>query len=132
MAGQGLVYEVAQMVTLDGYKTQGTIHVVINNQVGFTTNYTDSRSATYCTDIAKLTPAPVLHVNADDAEAVVKAMTFALEYRMEFGTDVFVGYCVYLLLQSALYLWFRAFLLLLLFRAYDVKRAFDSPLQNGR
>jgi 2-oxoglutarate dehydrogenase E1 component len=90
VAGQGLVYEVAQMVTLDGYKTQGTIHVVINNQVGFTTNYTDSRSATYCTDIAKLTSAPVLHVNADDAEAVVKAMTFALEYRMEFGTDVFV------------------------------------------
>src|SRR5574343_511436 len=90
VAGQGLVYEVAQMVSLDGYKTQGTIHVVINNQVGFTTNYTDSRSATYCTDIAKLTSAPVLHVNADDAEAVVKAMTFALEYRMEFGTDVFV------------------------------------------
>ena len=73
VAGQGLVYEVAQMVNLDGYKTQGTIHVVINNQVGFTTNYTDSRSATYCTDIAKLTAAPVIHVNADDAEAVVKS-----------------------------------------------------------
>lgn len=90
VAGQGLVYEVAQMVNLDGYKTQGTIHVVINNQVGFTTNYTDSRSATYCTDIAKLTASPVIHVNADDAEAVVKAMTFALEYRMEFGLDVFI------------------------------------------
>ncbi|WMW77715.1 2-oxoglutarate dehydrogenase E1 component [Flavobacterium sp. 20NA77.7] len=90
VAGQGLVYEVAQMVNLDGYKTQGTIHVVINNQVGFTTNYTDSRSATYCTDIAKLTASPVIHVNADDAEAVVKALTFALEYRMEFGLDVYI------------------------------------------
>lgn len=90
VAGQGLVYEVAQMVNLDGYKTQGTIHVVINNQVGFTTNYTDSRSATYCTDVAKLTASPVIHVNADDAEAVVKAMTFALEYRMQFGLDVYI------------------------------------------
>jgi len=90
VAGQGLVYEVAQMVNLDGYKTQGTIHVVINNQVGFTTNYTDSRSATYCTDIAKLTASPVIHVNADDAEAVVKALTFALEYRMGFGLDVYI------------------------------------------
>ncbi len=90
VSGQGIVYEIAQMVHLDGYKTQGTIHVVINNQVGFTTNYTDSRSATYCTDIAKLTSAPVIHVNADDAEAVVKAMLFALEYRMEFGSDVYI------------------------------------------
>lgn len=90
VSGQGIVYEIAQMVHLDGYKTQGTIHVVINNQVGFTTNYTDSRSATYCTDIAKVTAAPVIHVNADDAEAVVKAMLFALEYRMEFGSDVYI------------------------------------------
>lgn len=90
VSGQGLVYEIAQMVHLEGYTTKGTVHVVINNQVGFTTNYTDSRSATYCTDIAKLTSAPVIHVNADDAEAVVKAMLFALEYRMEFGSDVYI------------------------------------------
>lgn len=90
ISGQGIVYEIAQMAHLDGYKTQGTIHVVINNQVGFTTNYTDSRSATYCTDIAKLTLAPVIHVNADDAEAVVKALLFALEYRMEFGSDIYI------------------------------------------
>lgn len=90
VSGQGLVYEIAQMVHLDGYTTKGTVHVVINNQVGFTTNYTDSRSATYCTDIAKLTSAPVIHVNADDADAVVKAMLFALEYRMQFGSDVFI------------------------------------------
>ena len=75
---------------LDGYKTGGTIHLVINNQVGFTTNYLDARSSTYCTDIAKVTLSPVLHVNADDAEAVVHAMKFALDYRMEFGGDVFI------------------------------------------
>lgn len=90
IAGQGLVYEVVQMAGLDGYTTQGTIHVVINNQIGFTTNYLDARTATYCTDIAKVTRSPVLHVNADDVEAVVHAMLFALEYRMEFGRDVFI------------------------------------------
>ena len=78
------------MAKLDGYKTGGTIHLVINNQVGFTTNYLDARSSTYCTDIAKVTLSPVLHVNADDAEAVVHAMLFALDYRMEFGSDVFI------------------------------------------
>jgi 2-oxoglutarate dehydrogenase E1 component len=78
------------MAKLDGYKTGGTIHLVINNQVGFTTNYLDARSSTYCTDVAKVTLSPVLHVNADDAEAVVHAMLFALDYRMEFGTDVFI------------------------------------------
>ncbi|MFD2892403.1 2-oxoglutarate dehydrogenase E1 component [Flavobacterium chuncheonense] len=90
IAGQGIVYEIIQMAKLDGYKTGGTIHLVINNQVGFTTNYLDARSSTYCTDIAKVTLSPVLHVNADDAEAVVHAMLFALDYRMEFGTDVFI------------------------------------------
>ena len=90
VAGQGIVYEIIQMAKLDGYKTGGTIHLVINNQVGFTTNYLDARSSTYCTDIAKVTLSPVLHVNADDAEAVVHAMLFALDYRMEFGTDVFI------------------------------------------
>ncbi|WP_445709825.1 2-oxoglutarate dehydrogenase E1 component [Flavobacterium sp.] len=90
IAGQGIVYEIIQMAKLDGYKTGGTIHLVINNQVGFTTNYLDARSSTYCTDIAKVTLSPVLHVNADDAEAVVHAMMFALDYRMEFGSDVFI------------------------------------------
>ncbi|MGH2664579.1 2-oxoglutarate dehydrogenase E1 component [Flavobacterium sp.] len=90
VAGQGIVYEIVQMAKLDGYKTNGTIHLVINNQVGFTTNYLDARSSTYCTDVAKVTLSPVLHVNADDAEAVVHAMLFALDYRMEFGSDVFI------------------------------------------
>jgi 2-oxoglutarate dehydrogenase E1 component len=71
---QGILYEIVQMAQLDGYKTGGTIHIVINNQVGFTTNYLDARSSTYCTDVAKVTLSPVLHVNADDAEAVVHAM----------------------------------------------------------
>jgi 2-oxoglutarate dehydrogenase E1 component len=90
IAGQGLVYEIVQMAKLDGYKTNGTIHIVVNNQVGFTTNYLDARSSTYCTDIGKVTLSPVLHVNADDVEAVVHAMTFALEYRMEYKSDVFI------------------------------------------
>lgn len=90
VAGQGIVYEIVQMAKLDGYKTGGTIHLVINNQVGFTTNYHDARSSTYCTDIAKVTLSPVLHVNADDVEAVVHAMLFALDYRMTFGGDVFI------------------------------------------
>ncbi|WP_194851351.1 2-oxoglutarate dehydrogenase E1 component [Nonlabens antarcticus] len=90
IAGQGIVYEVVQMAKLDAYKTAGTIHLVVNNQVGFTTNYLDARSSTYCTDIAKVTLSPVLHVNADDAEAVVHAMNFAFEYRMQFKSDVFI------------------------------------------
>lgn len=90
VAGQGIVYELVQMAGLDGYKTGGTIHIVINNQVGFTTNYLDARTSIYATDIAKVTLSPVLHVNADDAEAVVHAMLFALEYRMTFASDVFI------------------------------------------
>ena len=90
VAGQGIVYEIVQMAQLDGYKTAGTIHIVINNQVGFTTNYLDARSSTYCTDVAKVTLSPVLHVNSDDAEAVVHAMLFALDFRMQFGRDVFI------------------------------------------
>ena len=90
IAGQGLVYEVVQMATLDGYKTNGTIHIVVNNQIGFTTNYLDARSSTYCTDVAKVTLSPVLHVNSDDAEAVVHAALFALHFRMKFKRDVFI------------------------------------------
>ena len=90
IAGQGLVYEVVQMAQLDAYKTGGTIHIVVNNQVGFTTNYLDGRSSTYCTDVGKVTLSPVMHVNADDAEAVVHAALFALDFRMEFGRDVFI------------------------------------------
>ena len=90
IAGQGLVYEVVQMAKLDGYKTNGTIHIVVNNQIGFTTNYLDARSSTYCTDVAKVTLSPVLHVNSDDAEAVVHAALFALHFRMKFKRDVFI------------------------------------------
>ncbi|WP_196896090.1 2-oxoglutarate dehydrogenase E1 component [Aureivirga marina] len=90
VAGQGLVYEIIQMSKLNGYKTGGTLHLVVNNQVGFTTNYLDARSSTYCTDIAKVTLSPVLHVNADDAEAVVHAIGIAIDFRMKFGRDVFI------------------------------------------
>lgn len=89
-AGQGVVYEIVQMARLDGYHTGGTIHIVVNNQIGFTTNYLDARSSTYCTDVGKVTLSPVLHVNSDDAEAVVHAATFALEYRMRYKRDVFL------------------------------------------
>ena len=90
IAGQGLPYEIVQMARLKGYGTGGTVHIVVNNQIGFTTNYLDARSSTYCTDVAKVTLSPVLHVNADDAEAVVHATLFALDYRMTFGRDVFI------------------------------------------
>lgn len=90
IAGQGLIYEVVQMAKLDGYKTNGTIHIVVNNQIGFTTNYLDGRSSTYCTDVGKVTLSPVLHINADDVEAVVHAVRFALDFRMEFKRDVFI------------------------------------------
>jgi len=90
VAGQGIVYEIVQMSQLDGYRTGGTIHIVANNQVGFTTNYLDARSSTYSTDIGKVTLSPVLHVNGDDVEAVCHAFAFALDFRMEFGRDVFI------------------------------------------
>jgi 2-oxoglutarate dehydrogenase E1 component len=90
IAGQGIAYEIVQMAKLNGYKTGGTIHIVVNNQIGFTTNYLDARSSTYCTDVAKVTLSPVLHINADDTEAVCHAMEMALEFRMRFKSDVFI------------------------------------------
>jgi len=90
VAGQGIVYELIQMSKLPAHRTGGTIHLVINNQVGFTTSYKEARSSTYCTDVAKVVLAPVLHVNADDVEAVVKAMEFAMAYRQRYNEDIFV------------------------------------------
>ena len=95
LAGQGVVYEVIQMAQLDGYKTGGTIHIAVNNQVGFTTNYLDARSSTYCTDVAKVTLSPVLHVNGDDVEAVVHALKLAVEYRQKYYKDIFIDLLCY-------------------------------------
>ena len=90
VAGQGVVYEVLQMAGLKAYSVGGCIHIVTNNQIGFTTNYTDARTSTYCTDVAKTTLCPVFHVNADDVEAVVYTVKLAMEYRQEFNSDVFI------------------------------------------
>lgn len=95
LAGQGIVYEVTQMATLKGYKTGGTIHFVINNQVGFTTDFEDARSSIYSTDVAKIIDAPVLHVNGDDPEAVVFAVRIATEYRQRFHNDIFIDMVCY-------------------------------------
>ena len=95
IAGQGIVYEVIQMAQLDGYRTGGTLHIIINNQVGFTTNYLDARSSTYCTDVAKTTLCPVFHVNGDDIEAVVQTLDIALRYRQQYSRDVFVDLLCY-------------------------------------
>lgn len=95
VAAQGIVYEVIQMSLLKGYATGGTIHLVINNQVGFTTNYIDARSSTYCTDIGKVTLSPVFHVNGDDVEALVYTIRFAMEYRQKFHRDVFIDILCY-------------------------------------
>ncbi len=90
IAGQGVVYEVLQMSDLKGYYTGGTIHFVINNQIGFTTDFDDARSADYCTSAAAMVQAPVLHVNGDDPEAVVKVSEIATRYRQEFNSDIFI------------------------------------------
>jgi 2-oxoglutarate dehydrogenase E1 component len=95
VAGQGIVYEVLQMSNLKGYYTGGTIHFVINNQIGFTTDFDDARSADYCTSIASMVQAPVLHVNGDDAEAVVKCAEIATRYRQEFNSDIFIDMVCY-------------------------------------
>ena len=95
IAGQGIVYETIQMAGLDGYRTGGTIHIVVNNQVGFTTNYLDGRTSTYCTDVAKKTLCPVFHVNGDDIEAVVTTIEIAMEYRQAFHRDIFIDLLCY-------------------------------------
>jgi 2-oxoglutarate dehydrogenase E1 component len=95
LAGQGIVYEVIQMSKLDGYYTGGTIHFVINNQIGFTTDFDEARSSDYCTSLAAAIQAPVMHVNGDDPEAVVKCAEIATHYRQEFNSDIFIDMVCY-------------------------------------
>ncbi|MCF8372455.1 MAG: 2-oxoglutarate dehydrogenase E1 component [Bacteroidales bacterium] len=95
IAAQGIVYEVAQMSMLEGYKTGGTIHLVVNNQVGFTTNYLEGRSSTYCTDIAKVIKSPVFHINGDDVESLAYVIELAIEFRQRFHRDVFIDILCY-------------------------------------
>ncbi|MEO6134182.1 MAG: 2-oxoglutarate dehydrogenase E1 component, partial [Ginsengibacter sp.] len=95
LPGQGIVYEVLQMSGLKGYNTGGTLHFVINNQIGFTTDFDDARTSDYCTSIAAMVHAPVFHVNGDDAEAVVKVAQIAMMYRQEFNSDIFIDMVCY-------------------------------------
>jgi 2-oxoglutarate dehydrogenase E1 component len=95
IAGQGIVYEVLQMSKLSGYYTGGTIHFVINNQIGFTTDFDEARSSDYCTSLAAAIQAPVFHVNGDDPEAVIKCAEIATRYRQEFNSDVFIDMVCY-------------------------------------
>ena len=95
IAGQGIVYELLQMSKLPGYYVGGTIHFIINNQIGFTTDFTDARSADYCTSLAAMVQAPVFHVNGDDPEAVVKCAEIAMRFRHQFQSDVFIDMVCY-------------------------------------
>src|SRR6478609_4593486 len=95
VAGQGIVYEVIQMSDLQGYYTGGTIHFVINNQIGFTTDFDDARSSDYCTSLAGSIQAPVFHVTGDDPEAVIKCVEIAARYRQEFNQDIFIDMVCY-------------------------------------
>ncbi|RXK87217.1 2-oxoglutarate dehydrogenase E1 component [Filimonas effusa] len=95
LAGQGIVYEIAQMSELEGYNVGGTLHIVVNNQIGFTTDFDDARSSDYCTAVASITQAPVFHVNGDDIEAVVKAVEIAADYRQRFKADIYIDILCY-------------------------------------
>ncbi|MTI33060.1 2-oxoglutarate dehydrogenase E1 component [Xanthovirga aplysinae] len=95
LAGQGIGYEVIQMSKLNGYQTGGTIHFVINNQIGFTTDFDDARSSIYSTDLAKVVDAPVLHVNGDDPEAVIFCVNLAVEFRQKWNRDIFIDMVCY-------------------------------------
>ena len=95
IAGQGIVYELLQMSELKGYDVGGTIHFIINNQIGFTTDFSDARSSNYCTSLAAMVESPVFHVNGDDPEAVVKCAEIAARYRDKFRSDVFIDMVCY-------------------------------------
>lgn len=95
LPGQGIINEVLQMSGLQGFSTGGTLHFVINNQIGFTTDFDDARTSDYCTSIASMIKAPVFHVNGDDAEAVVKVSQIAMLYRQKFNSDIFIDMVCY-------------------------------------
>ena len=95
MAGQGVVYECFQMANLKGYTVGGTIHIAINNQIGFTAVQDDTKSSTYCTDVAKVIDAPVFHVNGNDAIAIAKVSKLAALYRQLFKKDVVIEIVCY-------------------------------------